>query len=175
MIVDRWAGRSCLDIRRTSRPGIYSVRIVQAQCPTIGYLRVGCIRSWQTPAKSPAKPQAWLPLGPLSRAPPPALADCGPLPRSSRSGHCGCSSATQRGTGRSQSSRAPPLRASAISGCRPPARSTVRSRQDAARQPAAGQMQAYSGSRPNTPRGRCPRQVSPRTPLTGQWAQGSPG
>ena len=106
----------------------------------------------------------WLPW---SRVPPLALAGCGLLPRSCRSGCCSCSCATRRGTGRSRASRAPPLCAGATSRCWPPVRSTARSRQGAARRPATGQMQGYSGSHPNAPRDRCPRRASRQYTMAG--------
>ena len=127
-----------------------------------------------TLARFPARPTASLRRAPWSRARLLALAGCGPLPRSCRSGCCSCSSVTQRGTGRSRSSRAPPPCARTTSRCGPAVRSSARSRLGAARRPATGQMQGYSGSHPNAPRGRCPRRASRRIPRPGRWAPGSP-
>ena len=73
------------------------------------------------------------------------------------------------------SSRAPPPCPGTTSRCGPAVRSPARSRLGAVRRPATGQMQGYSGSHPNAPRGRCPRRASRRTPRPGRWAPGSPG
>ena len=141
-------------------------------CTTITWARMFLMNTRQVSRETTSLALVWVPW---SRVPPLALAGCGPLPRSCRSGCCSCSCATRRGKGRSRSSRAPPLCAGATSWCWPPVRSTARSRQGAARRPATGQMQGYSGSHPNAPRDRCPRRASRRTPWRGRWAPRSPG